>query len=159
MDHIISLLLLVFLYLVMNKFKFDPCLPEHLFRLCPVMVFTFAYHSFDPAIDDQHGTGPAGSHAAIKCRFFKRNPEPCRLTDGILLGMNGTHAMLRDPAIFVLHRFHQVADLIAVGQSARRTYITGDQDLLVARDHATASATVARSPLRDRMCDLHEILI
>ena len=50
--------------------------------------------------------------------------------------MDRTHAVLGNVAILVQHLFHQVAYFVTVGQSTRRADITGNQDLLVACDHA-----------------------
>lgn len=65
------LLLLILLDLIMNKLQRNPCLAEHFLRFRSIMVFPFTYYSHDPAIDDEHGTGAAWGHAAIKYCFFK----------------------------------------------------------------------------------------
>lgn len=97
------LLLLILLDLIMNKLQRNPCLAEHFLRFGSIMVFSFTDHSYDPAIDDEHGTGAAWSHPAIKGCFFQRDAEPGSLADCILFGMNGSYAMLRNTTIFMLH--------------------------------------------------------
>ena len=65
------------------------------------MVTAFAHHADDAAVDDEHGAGAAGGHAAIEGAAVQGNTPSGSLADGILFGMDGAHAVLGDAAIFM----------------------------------------------------------
>jgi hypothetical protein len=107
------------------------------------MVTPFTDNPDNAAVDEQHGTYPARGHTAIKRGALKGYAEPCRLTDGILLGMDGAHAMLRDTSVLVAYLLYLVTDIVAMGKAGRRTDIARDEQGTVAGNDTPAAATVA----------------
>lgn len=102
---VVNLLTFILLNLVMFIFQLDTNFFEHGFGFGTGMIFSLAYHPFDAAIYNQHGTGATGRHATIQGGAFECYSPPCRLRDSVLLGMNGAHTMLRNMAVFVNHLF------------------------------------------------------
>lgn len=96
-----GLLLLVLLDFVVHILKGYACLPEHLLRFFPVVVFSFTNHTHNAAVDNEHGTGAAWRHPAVQSRLFEGNAQPGSLAYGVLFGMNRAHAMLRGAIIFM----------------------------------------------------------
>lgn len=152
-------LLLVLLDFVVHIFKDYASLPKHLLRFSPVVVFSFTNHTHYAAVYDEHGTGPAWCHTAVQGRLLEGNAQPGSLAYGVLFGMNRAHAMLRGTIIFMQHFFHQMPHLIAMRQPARRSDITGYENLLVSRNNAATAAAIAGCPCGHGMCDFHEVLI
>ena len=92
---------LVLLYFVVLILQLNTHLLEHLLGLGAVVVAAFAHHTDDAAVDDEHGAGAAGGHAAIEGAAIQSDASTGSLADGILLGMDGAHAVLGDAAIFM----------------------------------------------------------
>ena len=110
----LSLILLNFVVFVD---QFDTHLAEHLLGLCTIVVAAFAHYAFDAAVDDEHGTGAAGRHAAVERAAIQGDAPSGGLTDGVLLGMNRADAVLGDATILVDDLAEKVSHIIAVGQS------------------------------------------
>ena len=85
----------------MEEFQLDAGLAEEFLALSSGMVFALADHPFDAAVDDEHGACAAGGHAAVKSGTIKGDAASGSLADGVLLGMDGTDAMLGDAAVFM----------------------------------------------------------
>ena len=111
---IVAALSFILLYLVVFVNQLDTYLTEHLLSLGAVVVAAFAHHADDAAVDDEHGTGAAWGHAAIKGAAVQGDASAGGLTDGILLGMDGAHAVLGDAAVLVDGLAEQVANIVAV---------------------------------------------
>ena len=62
---VVAALSFVLLHLVVLIFQLDAHGAEHLFGLGAVVVAAFAHHALDAAVDDEHGAGAAGGHAAV----------------------------------------------------------------------------------------------
>ena len=73
--------------------------------------------------------------------------------------MNGTHAVLGYPSVFVGNLLQQVPDFIAMRQASRASDIPRHKDLFVAGYYAPASAAVAGSPFGNGVSHFHEIVI
>ena len=56
---------LILLYFIVFVFQGDAHLAEHFFSLGTVVIAAFAHHTYDAAVDDKHGAGAAGGHAAV----------------------------------------------------------------------------------------------
>ena len=89
------------------------------------MVTALAYHAGNAAVDDQHGTGAAGGHAAVEGRAVDRDAPLGGLADGVLLGVDGADAVGGDAAILVEHLLELVPGLVAVGKTGGRAYVAG----------------------------------
>ena len=96
------LLPLVLLHFVIFVNQLDAHLFEHLLGLGAVVVAAFAYHADDAAVDDEHGAGAARSHATIEGGAVEGDAEFGGLADGVLLGVDGTHAVLGEAAVNIL---------------------------------------------------------
>jgi hypothetical protein len=83
------------------------------------------------AIDDKHGAGSAGSHAAIEGGACNTYAPFGGLANGVLFGMNRTYAVGGDASVFVEHFFELVPYLVAVGKARRGAHITCDQYLII----------------------------
>ena len=123
------------------------------------MVAALCYNSLDANAGDQHGADAAGLHGAVERRAVQGQTIASRLADGILLGVNGAHAMLPDGAILVDSFLHEMADFVAVGEARRRADIPGADDALVADDDATAAASVAGGAAGDLVDQVDEVLV
>ena len=124
---------------------------EHFFRFSPGMILALTHHPFDAAVYDQHRTRSARSHSAVDRRPCNRNAQFGCLADCILLGMNGTHTMTGDRAVFVGDILHLVPGLVTVRKARRGADIAGYQYLFASRDNTAAFTSIAGRSLRDRI--------
>jgi hypothetical protein len=81
------------------------------------------------------------------------------LANGILLGMNGSHAMFRSGAVFVGDPLHLVADFIAMGKPHRGADISGYQQLFVPHNDTPAFAPVTGGSLRNGIGHFNKVFI
>ena len=149
----------VLLDFIVEEFELDAGLAEEVLALCTSMVFAFTDHAFDAAVDDKHGAGAAGGHATIEGSAVEGDAPAGSLTDGVLLGMYGTHTMLRYATIFMDNLAEEMAHIVAMGETLGRAYIACYQDLLVFYNDTTATPTVACGALADGVREVEEIVI
>ena len=93
------LLVVVLLDFVVEEFQLHAGLAEELFALGSGVVFALAHYALDAAVDDEHGAGAAGGHAAVEGGAVEGYTTSCRLAYGVLLGMYGAHTMGGDMAV------------------------------------------------------------
>ena len=125
-SYVPSSLFVIFHHLLREEIQLHTGLTEHLFGFGTCMVFVGADHADDATVDNEHGAGAAGGHAAVKGAAIQSDASTCRLADGVLLGVDGTNTVLGDAAVLVYHLFKLVTDLVAVGQSFRGAHIASD---------------------------------
>ena len=101
----------------MEELELDAGLTEEFLALGTAVVFALADDAFDAAVDNQHGAGAAGGHAAIERGAVEGDAATRSLTDGVLLGMDGADAMGRDMAVGVDGLAEEVSHLVAVRQT------------------------------------------
>ena len=152
-------LLIILHHLIRKELQFDAGLAEHLFGLLSGVVFVGADHADDAAVDDEHGAGAAGSHAAVEGGAVEGDAQLGGLADGVLLGVDGAHAVLGDGAVFVNHLFELVAHLIAMRETFGRAHIAGDEDLAVAHHHTAAAPAVAGGTFAHCISDFHKVFV
>ena len=114
-----SLLVRILLHLVVEKLNLYAGLAEEFLALSTGMVFALADHTFDAAVDYEHGAGAAWGHAAVERGAVEGYATAGGLADGVLLGMHGTDAMGRDMAVGIDGLAEQVSHLVAVWQACR----------------------------------------
>jgi len=158
-SYLLPFLVLVIQHVFINKIELHPGQAEHLFRFSSGVVTVLANHPFDAAVDDEHGTGAAGGHTAVKGPAIQSHTAPGRLADGVLLGMDGAHAMLRNGSIVMDHFLHQVTDIITMRQPLRGADVAGYEHLPVANDHASAAATVAGGPFSSCIRQIDKVFV
>ena len=83
----------------MEELKLHTRLGKELLTLRSGVVFTLADYPFDTTVDNKHCAGAARGHATIEGGPVQRDATAGGLADGILLSMNGTHAMGGNVAI------------------------------------------------------------
>ena len=66
LQGVVILLFLVFQHFFIYVAELDAGIAEHLFGFGTAVVSEFTDDVFDPAVDDEHGTGAAGGHFAIE---------------------------------------------------------------------------------------------
>ena len=135
-----TLLIRILLHFVVEELELDAGLVEKFLALGTAVVFALADHTFDAAIDDEHGAGAAGCHAAVERGAVEGDTTAGGLADGVLLSMHGTHAVCRNMAVGIDGLAEEVSHLVAVRQAAGRTHVAGDQQLLVLHDDTTRDA-------------------
>ena len=139
--------------------QLHPGEPEHFFRFIAGMVAELADDPFNAAVDDEHSAGTAGGHFAVKCAAVEGDAVAGSLAYGILLRVDGAHAVLRRGTVIMRHLLHKVAHVIAMRQAFWGTDITGNQHLFVAHDHASAAPAVAGSPFGRSMRQFYEVFV
>ena len=144
---------------VENIFQFDTRGFEHGFRIVRVVVTPLAHNPDYTAVDDEHGAGSAGGHAAVQSRPFYGDAPFRRLTDGVLLGMYSSYAVGGDGAVLVKHLLELVADFVAVGEARGRPHITRYQELVILGDDTARPAPVAGGPFGNSVADFHKVFI
>jgi len=123
------------------------------------MVPALAHHPNYAAVDDKHGAGSAGCHAAIKGRALYGNSAFCRLADGVLLGVYGSDTVGGNGTILVEHLFELMADIVTVGKAGGSPDVACYQKLVVLGDDAAGTAPVTGSPFGNGIADLHKVLV
>jgi len=123
------------------------------------VVLELANNPLNAAIDDEHGAGAAGRHAAIQGAAFERDAQSGSLADGVLLGMDGSHAVVGYMAVGMRHLFEEMSYIVAVWQPHGRTHVSGYQYLLVAGNDAAAAPAIAGSALGHGARYFHEVLV
>jgi hypothetical protein len=118
-------------------------------------------HPFYPAINDKLGAYDARLVRAIHSGLVYGYSQPCRLNNGVLLGVHGV-ANLVPCAAWDIALFSQaIAPFGArLDAAARAVVARGDNALVL--DYYRADLTVgsyARRPRTDKMCDLHKSII
>ena len=131
-----SLLIRILLHLVVEELQLDASLAEQLLALSTDVVLALADHTLDAAVDDEHGTGAAGSHAAVERGAVEGDAATCGLADGVLLGMYGADTVCRDMSVGIDGLAEEVAHLVAMWKAAGRAHIARHQQLLVLHDDA-----------------------
>ena len=116
--------------------EFYAGLLEHGDGVGGVVVAAFGDYAFDAAVDDEHGAGAAGGHAAVEGGAVDGDAASCGLADGVLLCVDGADAVLGDGVVFVEHALELVAGFVAVGEAHRGADVAGDEDLVIAGDDA-----------------------
>ena len=147
------------LHLVFNVLNFDSCHFEHLEAVRFIVIMLFAHNSLYAAVNDEHRTRSARRHLAIQRRAVNRDAALGSLTNCILLGVNGAHAMLCYRAVVVKRFPKQMPHIVAMRQARRRANIACYQNLIVAGDYAPASSTVARCAFGNRAAHFHKIFV
>lgn len=71
------------------------------------MILPLTHHPPYSAVDDEHGAGTAGRHAAVEGSVFQRYPKPGSLTDGVLFGVYSPDAMLGGAPVLVGYFFNK----------------------------------------------------
>jgi len=137
----------------------DAGLLEHGDGVGGVVVAAFGDYAFDAAVDDEHGAGAAGGHAAVEGCAFDGDAAAGSLAEGVLFGVDGADAVLGDGVVFVQHALELVADFVAVGEAHRGADVAGDEDLVVAGDDAARAAPVARRAFCDGSAYFHKIVV
>ena len=153
------LLPLVLLHLVHQVDNLHPGLGKHGQGVGTVVVFSLAHYPLYAAVDDEHGTGAAGGHAAVEGCPLDGDAILGGLADGVLLGMDSADTVLGDGAILVYHLLHLVAHLVAMGQASRGAHIASHQDAIVLGYDAAGAPPPAGGPLCHRIADFHKIVI
>ena len=138
---------------------FDAGLLEHFKRVFLVVVMLFADYPFYSAVDYEHRASAARSHLAVHGSAVNRNSALGRLANGVLLGVNSAHAVVGDRAVGMNALSKKVAHVVAVRKARGASDIAGYQDLVVARDDAAASATVASGALGDCPGHFHKVFV
>ena len=92
---------IVLKYLLGDVLQGNPGGAEELFRFGGGVVPLFADHPNDAAVDNEHGTGPAGGHSTVEGGSLDTDSLFGRLTDSVLFGVDGTDAVLGCAAVFV----------------------------------------------------------
>ena len=154
-----SLLVGVLHHLVVEEFELDARLAEQLFALLAGVVFVFAHHTLDAAVDDEHCAGAAGCHTAVERGAVEGDAAPRGLADGVLLGVNGADAVVADGTVGVDGLVEQVAHLVAVGQARGRADVACDEQLAVLDDDAARAAAVAGGTLGGGVGQLHKVFV
>ena len=109
------LLVVVLLDFVVEEFQLDACLAEEFFALGAGVVFAFAHYALDAAVDDEHGAGAAGGHAAVEGGTVEGDAAASGLADGVLFGMDGADAMGGDAAVGFDGFAEEVSHFVAMG--------------------------------------------
>ena len=107
-------------------------------------------YALDAGVDDHFGAGEAGlvgdvDHAAVGADTVEGG-----LDNGVLLGMEGAHAVAVDD---------QMADFVAVWQAGRRTVVAGGKDAPAADDDGADVGAIAGAARGNGECDLQKVLI
>ena len=154
-----ELLVGVLLHLVVEEFELNTRLAEELLAFGAGMVFALTDHALDATVDDEHGAGATGGHAAVEGGAIEGDATASGLADGVLLGMDGAHAVGGDAAIGLKGATEEVSHLVAMGQARGGADVSGYEQLTVF-DYDTATATtVAGGPLGGGVGKLHEIFV
>ena len=114
----------------------DAGLFEHRDGVGGIVVAALGDYALDAAVDDEHGAGAAGSHAAVEGCAVDGYAASCGLAEGVLLGVDGADAVLGDGVVLVQHALELVADFVAVGEAHRGADVAGDENLVIAGDDA-----------------------
>ena len=123
------------------------------------MVLAFAYHTFDAAVDDEHGTSAAGGHAAVQGGAVEGYATSCGLANGVLLGMDSTDTMGGDTSVGFDGATEEVSHFVAVGKAGGGAHIAGDEQLAVLDYDASGATAVACGTLGGGVGQFHEVLI
>ncbi len=123
------------------------------------MVLLLAYNPADSAVDNQHSTGSAGCHPAVKAAPFQRDTVTRRLAYGVLLGVYGPYTVLRFSSVFVNNLLHLMARVVAMGQPGRGSYVSGHQYSISPGDDTAAFPAVACSPVRNSIGYSDKVII
>ena len=123
------------------------------------MVTALADYPDYTTVDNKHGTGSAGCHAAVESGSFDGDAPLGGLAEGVLLRMDGPDAVGCGGAVFVDHLFKLVSRFVTVGESRRSAYIAGNKDLVILGDDAARPAPVAGGSFGNSFANFHKILI
>lgn len=119
----------------------------------------FADNTLYSAVYQKHCASAARSHFAVDSSSINRNSPFCRLTNRILLRMDCTHAMIGYSSVLVDCFFQKMTYFITMRKSGRRTNITGNKNLMVARNNTATSTAVAGRSFCNCAADFHKIFI
>ena len=158
-SYVPSSLFVVFHHLLGEEIQLHAGLAEHLLGFGTGVVFVGTDHTDDAAVDDKHGAGAAGSHAAVERGAVEGDAQLGGLAYGVLLGVDCAYTVLGDGAVLMNGLLELMTDLIAVRKPFGSTHIAGDQNLAVTDHHAATAPTVACGALAHRVGDFHEILV
>jgi hypothetical protein len=143
----------------MNIFQSYTRFFEHGLRIRGIMVTPLADYPDYAAVDDEHGAGSAGGHAAVQGTARNGNSTFCRLAYRVLFRVNGSDTMGGNASILMDHFFELMARFVAVGKSGGRSYIAGYQELVIFGNDAPGSPPVTGCPFRYGVTDFHKIFI
>ena len=155
----IGLLVGVLLDLVVEELDLDAGLGKEFFALGTGMVFALADDAGDAAVDDEHGAGATGGHAAVEGGAVERDAAAGGLADSVLLGMDGADAVVGDAAVFLDGLAEEVPHLVAVREAGGGPDVARDKELAVLDDDAAAAAAVAGGTLGGGVGKLHEVFV
>ncbi len=133
--------------------------PEHFKGVILIVVVLFTDDSHNAAVDQKHGAGPARGHTAVNGSTRDGDSFFGGLTDCVLLGMDCPHAMLGNASVRMNHLPHQVSHVVTMRQTGGASDISGNENLVVTGNHASASSTVTGGTLGNGTRNLHEIFI
>ena len=153
------LLVVVFLDFVVEEFQLHAGLAEELFALGSGVVFALAHYALDAAVDDEHGAGAAGGHAAVEGGAVEGDAAAGGLADGVLLGMDSADAVGGDAAVGFDGLAEEVSHLVAMGKAGGGADIAGDEELAVFDDDAAGAAPVAGGAFGGGVGQLHEVFV
>jgi len=123
------------------------------------MVATFGVDLLDTTVDEKHGTSAAGGHTTVDGGTLDGNSQKSGLTDGVLLGVDSTDAVIGGVTVFVNGLFHLMAHIVTVIHTKRRANVTGDQDMPVTDNDAAGATTVTSGAGRDGVSQTEKIFI
>jgi hypothetical protein len=107
------------------------------------MILSLTKDFRDTAVNDEHGTGTARGHSRIKTGAVQRNALPRGLANGVLLGVNGPHAVLGDMTVFMDKPLHLMTDVVTMRKTGWGTNKTRDKNPPVFNNDTTALSPVA----------------
>ncbi len=149
----------VSLHGILKMLHGDSSHTEHFHGIRLIVIMLFTDHTLYSAVYNQHGTSPARGHTAVNSGSINRDASFCGLTDCVLLGMDSPNTMLGNASVRMDHLPHQVSDVITMRETCWTSDISGNENLVVTGNHASASSTVTGGTLGNGTSYLHEIFI
>jgi hypothetical protein len=123
--------------------EFYASLLEHFNRIGVGVVAFLADDPFNACVDYYHCACSARRHLAIECCSLEWYPESGRLDNRVLLGVEGTYAVLGDFTVVVEYFAQVVSCFVAVRQSRWGANVACGHDTFIFNDYGAASASVA----------------